>query len=222
MTVEQAPATDNSMDLKGLRLRPGMFMQLQSRAGKDSCEAQFCAAIGGRGIMVVPVDDAQPNGGLHPGETRRVKGFTGIYDYEFDADVIQHFSQPFTYTLLRYPSAVNARRVRSSLRIRTALPAYVRREGCDPVAGVIVDLSAAGAMVATSGEMGAIGESARLHFALVLEGKAYDLNLPASICHGAVNDNGEGYRTGFAFKELSRNDRLLLRHFALLSSEGVD
>lgn len=219
MSAEHATATDSTMDLKGLRLRPGMFMQLQSRAGKESCEAQFCAAIGGRGIMVVPVDEAQPNGGLSLGETRRVKGFTGLYDYEFDADVIQHFSQPFTYTLLRYPSTVSARRVRSSLRIRTALPAYVRRGRGEPVAGVIVDLSAAGAMVATSAEFGAIGDTARVHFALVLEGKAYDLNLPASVCHGAINDNGEGYRTGLAFKNLPRQDRLLLRHFALLSSE---
>lgn len=222
MSAEQASVTDSRMDLKGLRLRPGMFLQLLSPSGKHSCEAQFCAAIGGRGIMVVPLDDTTSNGGLTPGETRRVKGFTGLYDYEFDADVIQHFTQPFAYTLLRYPAAVTARRVRSALRIRTALPAYVRREGTDAVAGVIVDLSAAGAMVATSSELGAIGDTAKLHFALVLEGKSYDLNVPASICHGAANDAGEGHRTGFAFKDLTRNDRLLLRHFALLSSEASD
>ena len=58
-----------------------------------------------------------------------------------------------------------------------------------------------------------------LAFALEFEGKPVDLSLTASICHSTRIDDGDGYRTGFAFKDSSRNDRLVLEYFALKAGE---
>lgn len=212
------------MDIRALKLRPGMFLQaLPDADGSAGCELQFAAIIGGKGIMVVPITDTVETPSLIFGQIRRFRGFTGLFDFSFSTEVLQSFEQPFVYTLLAYPKDVLARRVRNSPRIPTALPAYVRRSNTPaPLPSVIVDLSVAGAMVASSESIGSNGEVLRLSFSVLVDGRPADLILEASICHSTALENKEGIRTGLAFKNLSRNDSLLLSYYALAQSSAVN
>ncbi len=207
------------MSLRALKLRPGMFLQTQPVGGSGGGEAQFCAAIEGRGIMVVPLGDAPA---LKPGETHLVSGFTGMYDFAFEAQVIQLFTYPFPYTLLAYPSAVRAKKVRNALRMPTEIEAVVTLPKLGgTVAVTLVDLSVAGAMVSCDGPLGGVGDPATVDFAIGFEGRPVDLSLKASICHTTKTDAGDGYRVGFAFRDSSRNDRLVLQYFTLKVAEEL-
>jgi hypothetical protein len=208
------------LSLRALKLRPGMFLQTQSTTpGTGSGEAQFCAAIDGRGIMVVPLSD-DPRDALRDGERRIVRGFTGIYDFAFEAQVLQSFTYPFAYTLLSYPDTVNARKVRKAQRIRTALLAKIAPERGPAFKAMMVDLSPAGAMLTAANALGNNGDHATISFTIALADQQIELSIAGTICHSGRCDSGEGYRAGYSFKQLSRSDRLTLQHFALASLEA--
>lgn len=209
------------VSLRALKLRPGMFLQTQATSpGATVGEAQFCAAIEGRGIMVVPLSD-DPRDALRDGERRLVRGFTGIYDFTFEAQVLQSFTIPFAYTLLSYPREVAARKVRNAQRIRTALPARVTPEGGAAFDATLVDLSPAGAMLTAASALGGNGEQATISFSVQFEQQRVDLRITGTVCHSGRCDSGEGYRAGYSFKQLGRNDRLTLQHFALATLESA-
>jgi c-di-GMP-binding flagellar brake protein YcgR len=211
---------NTALTLRALKLRPGMFVQtLPLKGVQTPHEAQFCAALEGRGIMLVPLTNGDKFE-LKDGEMQTVRGFTGIYDFSFTSQVIQTFKHPFAYTLLAYPTEVRAKKVRNALRIRTSLPASILRNGdANSVVGTVVDLSVAGSMINSHDLLGAIGDHAALTFAIDFEQKKVDLHIQATVCHSNKCESGDGFRTGFSFKNLSRNDRMALQYFALAANE---
>lgn len=220
MSAEPSRFDPLPLTLRALKLRPGMFLQTRPLApGATDGEAQFCAAIDGRGIMVVPLSE-DPRAALRDGERRLVHGFTGIYDFSFEAEVLQSFTHPFAYTLLSYPREVSARRVRNAQRIRTTLPARVTPQNGAAVEATLVDLSPAGAMLKSASVLGANGEQATIRFVVEIEQQQFELAVTGTVCHSGRCDSGEGYRAGYAFKQLGRNDRLTLQHFALAALDG--
>jgi hypothetical protein len=219
MVAEPSTVSSSQLSLRALKLRPGMFLQTQAPTpGATRGEAQFCAAIDGRGIMVVPLS-SDARDALRDGERRLVHGFTGIYDFSFEAEVLQSFTHPFAYTLLSYPKAVSARKVRNAQRIRTALPARVSANGGAAVKATIIDLSPAGAMLTGASAFGATGEQATIAFAIEFERRQVELRVTGTVCHSGRCESGEGYRAGYSFKQLGRNDRLALQYFALASMD---
>jgi hypothetical protein len=219
MAAEQsrAPATD--MSLRALKLRPGMFVQTQTTRGDgESIEAKFCAAIEGKGLMLVPLPEGRRP--LKDGEPHRLRGFTGIFDFAFDSQVIQSFTHPFAYTLFAWPATVKARRVRSALRIPTALPVQVDAPA-GPRQAIIVDLSCAGAMLRSVKPIGAVGSSATLGFSITVDERPFALVLSGTICHSAPCDSGDGYRTGFAFGGVGRNERIALQNFTYAAADDA-
>lgn len=210
-----------SLSLRQLRLRPGMF--LQARARHDAArltEAKFCAAIEGKGLMVVPLHDGVIGKEWNDLGELDVGGFTGQYDYRFPARVLGSFSVPFAYVLLSYPDHVEARQVRSALRIRTSLPAMAwGRDPASTVAARILDLSHAGALVELGTPLGSVGHVLTVAFQLPLEGGAQKLELGGSICHVGSGAGGEGTRVGLAFQSLSRGDKSMLQAFTLAAPQ---
>jgi hypothetical protein len=216
MPADALAEASTPMTLRALKLRPGMFLQTQARNGGGAIEAKFCAAIDGKGIMVVPI-----NGGrdaLRDGVELKVGGFTGLYDFSFASRVIQSFTHPFAYTLLAWPDQVDARRVRKALRIPTALPAQVDGVG-GPEVATIVDISAAGAMLRSPTTLGAVGDSARIRFEITIDQRNTPLVIDGVVCHSARCDSGNGYRTGYSFGSLGRSERLALQYFTLAAAE---
>ena len=210
-----------SLSLRQLRLRPGMF--LQARPRHDSArvtEAKFCAAIDGKGLMVVPLHEGAAGKEWNDLGELDIGGFTGQYDFRFPARVLGSFSVPFAYVLLSYPERVDARQVRSALRIRTSLPAMAwGRDPASTVAARVLDLSPAGALVELGTPLGSVGHQLTLAFQLPLDGGAQKLELGGSICHVGSGAGGEGTRVGLAFHSLSRADKTLLQAFTLAAPQ---
>jgi hypothetical protein len=212
-----------TLTLRQLRLRPGMFLQARPRQDASRVtEAKFCAAIDGKGLMVVPLHEGAVGKEWNDLGELSVGGFTGQYDFRFPTRVLGSFSVPFAYVLLSYPDKVEARQVRSALRIRTSLPAMAwGRDPASTVAARVLDLSHAGALLELATPLGTVGHQITITFSLPLEGGAHRLELGGSICHAGSGAGGDGTRVGIAFQNPSRADKSALQGFALAQQATV-
>lgn len=217
--TNQAPITEVS--LRSLKLRPGVALQTQGTSpGSPRIEAQFLAAIEGKGVMVGPHGATGGKSPLKAGEAYTVRGFTGQHDFEFTAQAIQTFEVPFAYALLVYPAAVRARLVRRSLRMKTSLPARVALPGGSSfVEATLIDVSPYGAMVRAPTTVGAIGDLVNLAVGIDFEGEAVKLEIPAALCHSHKAEAGDGVHVGMSFKTVSQRDKLILHYLAQQSTE---
>lgn len=193
--------------LRKLKLRSGLALQTQKRApGSPRDEAQFLAAVEGKGVMV-----------CHEGRTRMelgseytVSGFSGLHDFYFSAPVIQTFEAPFIYAMLAYPGTVMARTVRRAARMKISLPAKVILPGeSGDVLVMLVDVSVMGAMFQAPSPVGAMGDTIGLILAFPFENETVRLQISSTICHSNKNESG-GVNVGVSFKDVSRNDKALL------------
>jgi PilZ domain len=219
--TNHAPVTD--VGLRSLKLRPGVALQTQGVApGSPKLEAQFLAAIEGKGVMVGPQAASSGKSLLKAGDEYTVQGFTGQHDFSFKAQVIQTFDVPFVYALLVYPKVVQARMVRRSMRMKTSLPATVSLPGGSRVvSAMLIDVSPFGAMVHAPGIVGVIGDLVNLAVGVDFEGELVNLAIPAVLCHSHQADAGDGVHVGLSFKTVSQRDRLILHYLAQSSTDQV-
>lgn len=218
--THHAPVTE--VALRSLKLRPGVALQAQGvTPGSPKLEAQFLAAIEGKGVMVGPHAAFSGKSPLKAGDEYTVQGFTGQHDFSFRAQVIQTFEVPFVYALLVYPKVVQARLVRRSLRMKTSLPAKVSVPGGGAINATLVDVSPFGAMVHAPSAVGAIGDLVNLAVGVDFEGELVGLEIPAKLCHSHKADAGDGVHVGMSFKTVSQRDRLILHYLAQSSTEPV-
>ena len=239
--TDAAAAETSELSFKSLRLRPGMFLQIQplqpaqpvrpdwhsSPVSDESpkYDAQFLGIIEGKGVMVVPQGVLSLKNGMQAGQDFTIRGFTGQHDFSFASRVIRIFDYsfrdpPLAYALLSYPNTVAARQVRGAMRVRVSLPAVVScADGSFPAAVRMMDLSVAGTLVNSPGPLGVAGDQLNLAFTIEFENEPLPLVIAATICRSLKSNSDEGFLTGLLFQNLSRNDKLLLHYFVLSTSE---
>ena len=202
------------VSLKTLRLRPGLSLKIQRmRAGAPVHEAQFIAAIEGKGVMLTPSGMDSLKTEIIIGEEYLIQGFTGQSDFSFSAPALNVFKAPFAHALVAYPTAVKAKEVRKSMRMKTALPATISPRGqSTPLEVSIIDLSVAGAMILSPRSLGVIGSLFDLVFPIKIDDEHYNLNIVTKLCHNTPADN-EGRKIGLSFENLSMEHKLLLNYF---------
>lgn len=200
--------------LKTLRLRPGLLLNIQSmREGAPVIEAKFIAAIEGKGVMLTPSGMDSHKTEIAIGDEYLIQGFTGQSDFSFTAPVLNVFKAPFAHALFAYPATVKAKKVRQSMRMKTALPATVSPCGqSNPLEVSILDLSVAGAMISTPRALGVIGSLFDLTFPIKFDDVHTNLNIVTKLCHTTFTDNDER-KVGLSFENLSREHKLLLNYF---------
>lgn len=208
-----ADASHSPITLRQLRLRPKTLLQTL-RHGDPSMgiEWQFCAAIEGKGLMLAP-PPGQKMPAMAAGARYAVQGFTGQYDFSFDADAVGTFDTPFAYTLLTWPETVKARLVRQALRVPTLLPAQlsaIAGQKGEPQSASVLDLTESGALVEVLNPMGRIGEALRISFVVEAGGERVQITTDALICHCSRLENPSRERLGLSFKPLPKNERLML------------
>lgn len=200
--------------LKTLRLRPGLFLQIQRmREGAPVEEAQFIAAIEGKGVMLTPSGKDSLKTEIIIGEEYLIQGFTGQTDFSFTAPALNVFKAPFAHVLFAYPAMVSAKKVRKSMRMKTALPATISPCGQNtPFAVSIVDISDAGAMILSPRSVGVIGSLFDLVIPIKFDDVDTNLNIVTKLRHNNPTDN-DGRKIGLSFENLSWEHKLLLNYF---------
>ena len=203
--MEEADYVDTK--LASLRLRSGIALQTHpggSAGAKE--EARYLAAVEGKGVMLTH----EGRSTMVIGAEYVVSGFTGQYDFQFTAKVVQTFEAPFTYALLEYPSSVKARMVRRAARMRISLPAKVATlDESLIVDAMLADISVLGAMFRVPDSIGSVGEVVILCLQFPVDGQTASLRLPCSICYSNRADSGS-LNVGVAFQGMSQNDKMLL------------
>ncbi len=202
------------VSLKTLRLRPGLFLTLQRmREGAPVHEAQFIAAIEGKGVMLTPSGLDSLKTEVIIGEEYLIQGFTGQTDFSFTAPALNVFKAPFAHVLFAYPATAKAKKVRQSMRMKTALPATISPAGQNnPTEISIIDLSVDGAMILAPRSLGVIGGLFDLVFPVKFEDVQSNLNIVAKLRHNN-HTNNEGRKIGLSFENVSREHKLLLGYF---------
>jgi hypothetical protein len=212
------------MPLKALKLRAGLFLQTQRLVGGSPLyEAAFLGAIEGKALFLVPVGTFSIKAGMKAGDHFVVRGFTGQYDFQFEAKVVQAFDFTFrepayAYAVLEYPQVVQARKVRNSLRIRTSTPVTATpRNGQPACEARMLDISVDGALLRAPVDLGWVGELVHVAFSLGGDEDLAYLEGLARICHR--REDADGLLFGLLFENLNERDRLRLREFVLDASE---
>jgi len=202
------------VSLKTLRLRPGLFLNIQRmHEGAPVHEAQFVAAIEGKGVMLTPSGSDSLKTEISIGEEYLIQGFTGQTDFSFAAQALNVFKAPFAHVLFAYPATAKAKKVRKSMRMKTALPATISPCGQNNLLEVsIIDLSVAGAMVLSSRSLGVIGGLFNLAFPIKFDDVQANVNIVAKLRHSNHADN-ERRKIGLSFEDLSLENKLLLSSF---------
>lgn len=202
------------VSLKTLRLRPGLFLKIQrTGAGATVHEAQFVAAIEGKGVMLTPSGMDSLKTEIAIGEEYLIQGFTGQSDFSFTSPALNVFTAPFAHALFAYPATVKAKKVRKTMRMKTALPGTISPRGeNNPLQVSIIDLSVDGAMVLSPRSLGVIGSLFELAFPIEVEGERCNLNIVTKLCHNTPGDDGQR-KIGLSFENLSRDHKLLLNYF---------
>lgn len=210
-----------TLGFRALKLRVGLALQAQSVvAGARKEEVQFLAAVDFKGIMLGPYRSGETIT-LTSGSEYTIQGFTGQYDFSFNAKVIQTFDKPFAYALLAYPDIVSARLVRRAMRMKTSFPARVTPADQSPPVGVtLIDVSHCGAMVHSPIPLGAFGDVLNLALSINFEGDLVNLSIPSTIRHSRKSDPDDGMNVGLAFKPNTKDDKLML-YFLAQSSNDV-
>lgn len=220
MTTDSPSHPTEALSFKVLKMRAGLALQVQpSDATGRAQDAQFLAAVGQKGIMLGPFRSDEKIH-LTVGVEYLVKGFNGQYDFSFRSKVVQNFEQPFAYALMAYPESVNARLVRSAMRIKTSLPATATPAGQSQAQDItVIDLSHSGAMVHSPIPLGGFGDVVNLSLPFEFENEPINLLIPSIICHSYKREEGVGVNVGLAFKPNSRDDKLMLHLLAVSASD---
>ncbi len=209
---EPSPDPVQQVSLQTLGLRNGIALQVRRLVeGASKTEAQLFGAIEGRGVMIGPQGPEGEATGLSEGDVCIVRGFTGLSEFSFVSKVLQTHEKPFVYALLAYPTKVDARQVRQSMRTRVSWPVTLQAGALD-TAGQLLDLSVQGAMVSTPMAIVAVGKSLTLTLQAQVEGEASTLQLQAQVCHSHQSPDGQVHFTGMAFRGLSQQDKLVLHY----------
>jgi len=223
MTNDSAPEIHptQSLSFRDLKLRVGLALQAQNLVeGSPKEEAQFLAAVDLKGIMVGPYRSGERIA-LTSDSEYLIRGFTGQYDFSFNAKVIQTFEKPFVYALLEYPATVSAHKVRRAMRMKTSFPAkIVPADQGQTVDVTLIDVSHCGAMVHSPISLGAFGDLIDLALSIEFEGELVDLIIPSAICHSRKSDHDNGTNVGLAFKPKSKDDKLMLYFLAQSSNDA--
>lgn len=202
------------VSLKTLRLRPGLFLNIQRmHEGASVHEVQFVAAIEGKGVMLTPSGMDSLKTEIVIGEEYLIQGFTGQNDFSFTASALNVFKAPFAHVLFAYPATAKAKKVRESMRMKIALPATISPCGQNNQLEVsIIDLSAAGAMILSPRSLGVIGGLFDLAFPVSFDDVHANINIVSKFRHSNHTDN-EGRKIGLSFENLSFEHKLLLNSF---------
>lgn len=212
----------SAINFRTLKLLPGMHIETQLLAQNSSnCRAQFLSAIHDKGVMLIPRSDTGVKSHMQMGKDYLIHGFTGQYDFSFVSNVIKVVETPLTYVMVSYPKNVLAKLVRRSIRIKTAIPALaIQEKNKQPSAVTVIDLSVAGAMIASPIFLGAVSDLLHIKFSVIFERNIVPLTFLATICHTRLFDDQKSYRIGLSFQNVSQNDKLVLHYLTAAAMEA--
>lgn len=222
--VAAAPldALENGFSFNDMRLRVGDRIQLQPPA-TVSQERYIVKLIGYLDNASLLVTAPLENGlrvPLRDNDKIVARVFTSQKAFGFTSVVERVCKIPYDYLHLSFPDTIQGSVVRKSPRVRTKIITSVARgEDADEAerqSGMIVNLSADGALLRARQPLAAKGETLRLAFRVNLHNVDAFLTVNAVVRSQFRDEEGEGGATpmhnhGMQFQDLRPNDSVILQ-----------
>ena len=204
------------------KLKPGLELELHDGSSGRLLDhrAHFVAAHPGQAVLIAIQVNDPAKVALEVGKRYRISGFNGRFDFSFSCEA-QKVDRAQRTVLLTAPATVSIRFVRKHRRADLALPAVVLCSGnSSPVQVTVKNLSLGGAALASTGPLGAKGDSVTLCLQITFDNHKEDLNLVSVIRRASESHDSPMLNTGVEFVNASRVDKLLLHYYiSTLSTE---
>lgn len=151
---------------------------------------------------------------IRDGQTFVVRAFSRKKAYAFVAAAVKSVHSPHPYLHLSFPKEVRCTVVRRGVRAEVKIIASVwlgdaGRTG----AAVLTDMSMGGSSGTIKQVLGQKGEEGQIKFKVHAAGQDEYLNLKMALRSVAPSENGDGFKHGFEFLDVSIHDRLILSAF---------
>ncbi|KRB84500.1 flagellar brake protein [Noviherbaspirillum sp. Root189] len=151
---------------------------------------------------------------VRDGQTFVVRAFSGKKAYAFVTAAVKSVHSPHPYLHLAYPKEVRCTVVRKGVRAEVDIIAAVSLGSPErSCAAIITDLSMGGASATIKQMIGSKGDEGQIKFKVRAAGQDEFLNLKMVLRSVAPSENGEGFKHGFEFVDVSIHDRLILSAF---------
>ena len=151
---------------------------------------------------------------VREGQTFVVRAFSGKKAYAFVTSAMKSVHTPHPYLHLAYPKEVRCTVVRRGVRAQVKIIASVALGNPERTgAAVLTDLSMGGASGTIKQEMGQKGDEGYIKFKVHAAGQDEFLNLKMALRSVTPSENGDGYKHGFEFLDVTIHDRLILSAF---------
>jgi c-di-GMP-binding flagellar brake protein YcgR len=151
---------------------------------------------------------------VRDGQTFIVRAFAGKKAYAFVTSAVKSVHSPHPYLHLVFPKEVRCTVVRRGVRAQVKIIASVTLDNPERVgAAVLTDLSMGGASGTLKQTLGQKGEHGQIKFKVHAAEQDEYLNLKMVLRSVAPSENGDGYKHGFEFLDVSIHDRLILSAF---------
>ncbi|MBC7499507.1 MAG: flagellar brake protein [Herminiimonas sp.] len=151
---------------------------------------------------------------IREGQTFVVRAFSGKKAYAFIASAVKAVHTPHPYLHLSYPKQVRCSIVRKGARASVKIIASVTLGMPEQTAAaVLTDMSVGGASGILKEVLGAKGDEGKVVFKVRAADNEEYLTLKAVLRSLTPSENGDGFRHGFEFIDVSMRDRLILSAF---------
>jgi c-di-GMP-binding flagellar brake protein YcgR len=151
---------------------------------------------------------------VRDGQTFVVRAFSGKNAYAFTASAVKSIHTPHPYLLLSYPKQVRCTVVRQGARAEVKIIAAVTLDQPERMgATMLTDLSMGGASGSMKELLGKKGEEGRIKFKVHVADQDEFLNLAIVLRSVLLSENGDGFKYGFEFVDVSAHEKMILSAF---------
>ncbi|RZI40563.1 flagellar brake protein [Herbaspirillum sp. HC18] len=148
---------------------------------------------------------------VRDGQTFIVRAFSGKKAYAFVTSAVKSVHSPHPYLHLSFPKEVRCTVVRRGVRAQVSIIASVSLGQPERVgAAVLSDLSMGGTSGTIKQVLGQKGEEGLIKFKVRAADQDEFLTLKTTLRSVGPSENGDGYKHGFEFLDVSIHDRLIL------------
>ncbi|HJV81519.1 flagellar brake protein [Noviherbaspirillum sp.] len=160
---------------------------------------------------------------VRDGQTFVVRAFSGKKAYAFVCSAVKSVHTPHPYLHLSFPKEVRCAVVRRGSRAQVRIIASVSLGQPERVgAATLTDMSIGGTSGIIKQSLGSKGDEGLIKFKVHAAGQDEYLSLKTVLRSVTPAENGEGYRHGFEFLDISMHDRLILSAFVHQTlAEGI-
>ncbi|WP_201345911.1 flagellar brake protein [Thiohalobacter sp. COW1] len=168
---------------------------------------------------------------VREGQPLVVRMLSGNTCYGFNSRIIHNSMRPYPHLHLAYPDELERIVVRKAVRVQTQLPVIVSHPAPeDPTQsldsrGTILDISTAGAFVASDSPLGGAGDLISMTARVPIAGAEKYLKMPAIIRSAKAAETAEGsgrYQYGVEFQLIEHMDTILLHGYVFEQMQNQD